>query len=36
MKKTASALVLAGSLAFFGAGAASAVDNYLKISPKQR
>ena len=28
MKKTASALVLAGSLTFFGAGAANAVDNY--------
>ena len=28
MKKTASALVLAGSLAFFGAGAANAVQNY--------
>lgn len=28
MKKTASALVLAGSLAFFGGGAANAVQNY--------
>ena len=28
MKKTASALVLAGSLAFFGAGAANAVESY--------
>ena len=33
MKKTASALVLAGSLAFFGAGAANAVDNYPAPAP---
>ena len=33
MKKTASALVLAGSLAFFGAGAANAVENYPAPSP---
>ncbi|WP_342022290.1 peptidase [Arthrobacter citreus] len=33
MKKTASALVLAGSLAFFGAGAANAVDNYPAPTP---
>ncbi|MCC9198009.1 LPXTG cell wall anchor domain-containing protein [Arthrobacter sp. zg-Y820] len=33
MKKTASALVLAGSLAFFGAGAANAVDRYPAPEP---
>ena len=33
MKKTASALVLAGSLAFFGAGAANAVENYPAPAP---
>ena len=33
MKKTASALVLAGSLAFFGAGAANAVQNYPAPAP---
>ncbi|MDK1360181.1 peptidase [Arthrobacter sp. zg-Y1219] len=33
MKKTASALVLAGSLAFFGAGAANAVDRYPAPAP---
>ena len=33
MKKTASALVLAGSLAFFGAGAAHAVENYPAPAP---
>ena len=33
MKKTASALVLAGSLAFFGAGAANAVSNYPAPTP---
>ena len=33
MKKTASALVLAGSLAFFGAGAANAVENYPAPTP---
>ncbi|MBO0896446.1 peptidase [Arthrobacter sunyaminii] len=33
MKKTASALVLAGSLTFFGAGAANAVQNYPAPTP---
>ena len=33
MKKTASTLVLAGSLAFFGAGAANAVENYPAPAP---
>lgn len=33
MKKTASALVIAGSLAFFGAGAANAVDRYPAPAP---
>ncbi|MCC3266578.1 LPXTG cell wall anchor domain-containing protein [Arthrobacter gengyunqii] len=33
MKKTASALVLAGTLAFFGAGAANALENYPAPTP---